>query len=363
MAEIGRGLRSGVKPDAPGPEDGKGHSRLGRVLSAIIGCIWAGLCLLLLVGALAQGTPTARFVAALLLLLASALALPWTTAWLRKRAAFLRPTFVPPSIATVAAVAGLMVNVPPSKPLTDVSANAAVAEAEKRPKVVSLEETLAEARKALDDRDHDTALALLTALPARQQTDNLDVVALQKRAFALAKAAEFPAQVRDYWLPEIAALKLPDESEDIAAVWSLVQAFDNWGREIETGAELPLDGEGKAALAEARASLSRKQGELFPALRRLWREKVAHGFWLMDIEVAVSGASARTVTWTGALFAANANIQSSQTGFMESGGKLRFASSRYRWFSRADRITSYDMKAPSDQAIGYWNSGTFVPVD
>jgi len=79
------------------------------VLSALIGIVWAGFSAFCLLGALLQGPPAARIAAAFLFVVGVMLALPWTVAWLRRRAAFFRSTFVPPLGAVLATVVGLIV--------------------------------------------------------------------------------------------------------------------------------------------------------------------------------------------------------------------------------------------------------------
>jgi hypothetical protein len=290
-----------------------------------------------------------------LALLSAAVAVPPIVKWLRARTAILRPAFVPPVLAVL--LTGVAANIAPPEVARSPDAPAASAQ---RP---STEQVVAQARAALESRDHETATTLLSGLPRREQTDNPLVVAAMKDASAVATASGFPFQVSEYLLPEIAALALPTEADEISAVWTLVSKFEDLARTLEDAAKLPLDDAGKAALEQARAALSRKQVALFPGLRRLWRDKAAHAFWLMDIDVAVSGERSATVTWTGAMFAANANIQEAQTGFVANAGKLRFKTARYRWFSRADRVTSYDIKPPPDTQIGYWNGGVFVAVE
>lgn len=82
---------------------------VASVFSALVGIIWAGFSAFCFLGALLQGPPAARIIAALLFIAGAMLALPWTVAWLRGKGAFLRPTFVPPLGAMLATVAGLIV--------------------------------------------------------------------------------------------------------------------------------------------------------------------------------------------------------------------------------------------------------------
>jgi hypothetical protein len=356
VGEVGQGLKSGVKPRV---DDVKPRKNAGSTIAAIVGCLWAFWAgCLALVYLFGVDTSPLSVGAALIVLGSALIAVPPVVRRLRTHVSLLRPTFVPPVIAILLYV--IATTVGPDIPVAVPNGPVAGQQVPAKP---SLEQTIAMAQAALTAGDHEKAMTLLTALPAREQTGNAEVVAIMKDAMRHRQALDFASQVNTYILPEIAGLTAPAQGEDMSALWNTVSKFEDLARQFEDAKALPLNEEGTAALAQARAALSARQTALFPVLRRAWREKAAHTFWLMDIELAVSGARADTVTWTGALFAANANIQQSQEGVVQNLIKLRFRQSRYRWFSRADRITQYPMASPTDGQIGYWNGGAFVAVD
>lgn len=356
MNDTGRGLKSGVKPTSGASLTATVQA--GSVLSGITGVIWALFAAMFAFGYMIvpSDSGSARIAAVLLALASAGLGFPPLVSALRRGIALLRPTAVPPLLAAAMLVGSAFTAIPhmPLPPDDDLAAGPASR--------LSTQDALAEARAALTAGDHERALTSLTALPEREQTGHAEVVALMKDAMRHRQALGFAAQVNTYVLPDIAGLTAPAQGDDVSAVWNIVTKFEDLAREFEDAKALPLNDEGKAALAQARAALSAKQAALFPALRRAWREKAAHTFWLMDVDLAVSGARADTVTWTGARFAANANIQQSQQGVVQNLSKLRFRQSRYRWFSRADQITQYPMTSPADGQIGYWNGGAFVAV-
>jgi hypothetical protein len=360
MSGTGRGLKSGVKPNGgdPSPKP-KGVSRAGSVLTGIVGAVWALLCGLMAIGYLIASASSfwSQAMAIILVAASALLSIAPVVRLFRQLVGFLRPTAVPPIAAVILFVLSATLGIPHS-PLAPGDSPTAGS-----PETLSTQDALTEARAALTAGDHDRALTLLTALPEREQTGNVEVAQVMKQAFDRNRALEYPAQVREYVLPEIAALAAPDASADVSEVWNTISKFEDLARQMEDASALPLNDDGRAALGRAKAALSRKQTELFPMLRRGWRERAATNFWLMDVEVDVSGARADTITWTGAMFAANANIAQSQSTFAEQAAKLRFRQSRYRWFSRADRVSTYTLQPPADGTVGYSNGGAFVTLD
>lgn len=102
---------SGLQDQRSGEESSGGPKRrtFASVLSALIGIAWALGSILFFIAALITGPTAARVFGAPLLFLSAMLALPWSVAWLRRKAPLLRPTFVPPLAAIVAAITGISV--------------------------------------------------------------------------------------------------------------------------------------------------------------------------------------------------------------------------------------------------------------
>lgn len=343
----------------PTPEDGlRKRTNVGAVLSAVVGLAWTALAALLLLASLISGPAAARIAAALLFIASAALALPWTASRLRRWVPLLRPTPMPPLGAIVAMIAGLIVIVPSADRAEPDQTEVAEEPSEPTPPP---EELIASASALLDEGQHEEALELLARLP-RDVRSSSEVVELQGSARRREATEQFIGQMEGQYLEPLEEAHAPGDDEDIAVIWNTTALFENMARDLEAASNRDMDERGREALARYRSELSARQAQLFPQLRRAWVAKIRHGFWLQDIEVEVSGAQAGTVTWTGALFAANANIDTAQRGFRTNLQRLRISRSQYRWYEYGER-TYYDMEPPSDGAIGYWDNGRFHPVE
>lgn len=97
-----------------------------------------------------------------------------------------------------------------------------------------------------------------------------------------------------------------------------------------------------------RATMIKKQVEMYPPLRGRWALAAGKLLWENDIEVEVSGKANTIVTLTGGTFAANKNKADTQERISEVLQSLRFKQSRYKWYEGDDTYTYYKMQTPGD---------------
>lgn len=241
---------------------------------------------------------------------------------------------------------------------------------ERNPTIVSQasrpDDALAKAQAAFDAREYGEAIAILRAGFGSARPSPA-VAALRERAYekileaqAPERAADFKQLVGERFLPQIAALPVSAPS-DLADVWAREKILGDLARELFTASKLPLDAEQRAAWTRMKAALAQKQPSVLAAMRRGFGAQLREKLWLNDIRAGVAGSNATKLQFTGAIFAANANIKAAQDVYSSPTRKLRFKQTEYRW-SQGSAGTAYLLEPPSDREIGYWDGDDFVAV-
>lgn len=93
------------------------------------------------------------------------------------------------------------------------------------------------------------------------------------------------------------------------------------------------------------------QQKNFPKLRAVYYKFIKNTLWEHDVEVKLSGSGNTTIKFTGAYFAANKNIKTTQETLQEMLTLLRFKQTQYRWYSGEDEFTYYTITSPKDNEI------------
>ncbi len=104
------------------------------------------------------------------------------------------------------------------------------------------------------------------------------------------------------------------------------------------------------------------QQRTLPGLRKAFAAKSARLLWESDLYVTAGGDANTLITFSGGMFAANANIQAFQDGLDEIVTKLRFKQTRFKWFKGADEYTYYKLATPADGKIAMFKFGQFEEV-
>jgi len=93
------------------------------------------------------------------------------------------------------------------------------------------------------------------------------------------------------------------------------------------------------------------QQKNFPKIRRAYYEFIKEKLWENDVDVNLSGSGNTTIHFTGAYFASNKNIKSTQEALHEMLTLLRFKQTQYRWYKGQDEYTYYAIESPKDNVI------------
>lgn len=231
------------------------------------------------------------------------------------------------------------------------------------------EEMLALARAALTSGQPERALTIVfDNAPAEMLREDAEVKMLVAEIEARIKSNdasnpnnEFAERVQTYWLPQVNgfAATPPTSAADI---WNTIAKLEDAARALEDSNATLLDANGQKAQRDLRNAIAAKQRTLFPILRSAYGKVVGQAMWESDIDIRVGGAGNRNITWTGGLFAARANIARGQGEAQTHLLKLRFVHSTYEWARGIGERNTYTMDAPSDDAVGYWDGGTFKSV-
>jgi hypothetical protein len=127
----------------------------------------------------------------------------------------------------------------------------------------------------------------------------------------------------------------------------------DWAELYEQGQDLNLSTENEASRQEFKALLIRRQAEFMPQLRQAYAQSAARAVWRENVEVSVSGAGNRRITFVGGLFASNANVEDAHLAIFHTLRLLRFNEAQYRWIPRGGRYVRYSIE--HDPANGAGN--------
>lgn len=104
------------------------------------------------------------------------------------------------------------------------------------------------------------------------------------------------------------------------------------------------------------------QQRTFPAFRKVFATNSANLLWENNLYVTVGGNANTVITFSGGMFASNANIQSFQAKLDDVLSSLRFKQSRFKWYKGADEYSYYTLKTPADNKIATFEAGHFYEV-
>lgn len=192
--------------------------------------------------------------------------------------------------------------------------------------------------------DANTKLARVTETPEvtalrRQAADGIQKQDAERRAReAAAEADALKSRLADLSSSDVSSM------DGVSTTLSTFGAAETYLRAHSADA---LEGDAKAARAEIRASLARKQAALFPAMRGAYAKHLAQTLWENDVEVIASGGSNKRIRFIAGMFAANRNIASAQQAAAPMLHQLRFSRSQYEWY-RGSEFTYYDMTPEAD---------------
>lgn len=99
---------------------------------------------------------------------------------------------------------------------------------------------------------------------------------------------------------------------------------------------------------ELRKKAVKIQKEHFPKMRKQYALNMKENLWREDIDVKLSGT---TLTFTGGVFAANANIEDFHKANIEQFLRFRFKKVQYKWYSGDSEITYYKINSPDDSEL------------
>jgi hypothetical protein len=99
---------------------------------------------------------------------------------------------------------------------------------------------------------------------------------------------------------------------------------------------------------QLRKELQKLQAKEYPKMRGRMCSYLDTKLWEDNIDVAVSGSGKTILTFTGGIFANNANIKEYQTTLNETFTLLRFKRIQYKWYEYDDTYTYYTLEVSKD---------------
>jgi hypothetical protein len=239
-------------------------------------------------------------------------------------------------------------NKPSPSPIAEVENNNA-----------NIEVALADARRAINEKNYQEVLALTAPLlnarieaiklhdHAQQEINKVQDAIENERVLSAAEAL----------INELASTKpnlgsLPKE-ELVNRIDSLQSAANNL-LQIESMKLSEVSSvKTKIAIKKLKAKLSGLQSKEFPLLRKLFAKHLAQTMWEHNIYVSVNGSNNSILEYAGGHFANNANIKESQESSHEVLTKFRFKQARYKWYRQANEYTYYKIESPKDSEITF----------
>jgi hypothetical protein len=172
-------------------------------------------------------------------------------------------------------------------------------------------------------------------------------------------------KIKTYWRPQLQQ-EPTTEPETVEEIWKREQFFELMAGYLDDdritdgdGNDVPMPKSAQMEWNRFRAELSARQVKMYPILRRAYAKLIGQRVWSNDVYVRATG---RTITFTGALFAANANIQQAEDTVQQDLRKLRFVRSDYEWCKGCGGGSHYDLTSPSDAVIARWNDNQYEPL-
>lgn len=156
-----------------------------------------------------------------------------------------------------------------------------------------------------------------------------------------------------YWMmeTEMESIDILFKSErydgSIDDIWQEYFLFEGWGDRIREG-EVSENEKNKELVNKFKAKVKGIQEKEFPVMRKRYGDQLAKKMWEHDIYVDVSGVGNRVITFTGAVFAANANKKEYQEMIGKDLRSLGFKESRYKWYKGDKEYTRYVMGVQED---------------
>jgi hypothetical protein len=166
------------------------------------------------------------------------------------------------------------------------------------------------------------------------------------------------AQIND-----LRELKVRDFIESVEAIMVVLLLFDISAQIIEEGKDFELTPDQDNEIQNLKQTLSRKQIEVFPAIRDAYGPALRKNLWEHDGYARTLGTAYRRIEIVSALFAANRNIADFHNTVLATLLQLRFTRVDYKWIRQASEYSYFKLEPPSDGVIGYWTNSRFNPVD
>lgn len=89
----------------------------------------------------------------------------------------------------------------------------------------------------------------------------------------------------------------------------------------------------------------------FPKIRKAYYQFIKQKLWENDVYVDISGSDNTVLKFTGAYFAANKNIKTTQETVFEMLTLLRFKQTQYTWYKGQDEYTYFKLETAKDTEI------------
>lgn len=160
-------------------------------------------------------------------------------------------------------------------------------------------------------------------------------------------AADYTERVQTYWLPQASRLptSAPNGGEEYGKLLSNLETLRSY---YADGEALPLNAKQKIVHLRFKQVLAAKQIKLYPSFRKRYATALRSGLFRNNVEVAAIGPSATTLRFTGGAFASNANIEDMQQSMTSAVSKMRFHRVEYRWSRYLNDGYHYDLNAKPD---------------
>ena len=100
-----------------------------------------------------------------------------------------------------------------------------------------------------------------------------------------------------------------------------------------------------------KAKVQRLQVNEFPKMRMRFSKVLKEELWSDNIDVSIGGTANTTLTFTGGVFANNANKQEYQSSLSEIFNLLRFKRIKYKWYKFDDEYTYYTLTNNPDKVL------------
>ena len=191
----------------------------------------------------------------------------------------------------------------------------------------------------------------------------LSTKTLQTKENTLEEKENYLARLRGK-ISYIGTTKVEHLTSSKDSIGRAIRLFSSWAEAYEEREKHKLTVDDFTILNEFQSKITRTQNAYFPQLRKAYGPIMNNTLWSKDIRVRTYGKGFRKIEYTGAIFAANSNIEQFMNIASDQLHHLRFKEVQFQWRKGADQTIGYTLHSANDSELRIWvTASTYRTID